>query len=692
MPEQQRWMIFIVLSSVFILYYYNSLATQQQAALKARQKAQQAQVASGQPRQGNGGAAAQGSANGASGAAAAAAAAPTTQQQVQDWKSAQRETIRTKSLLVELGSYGGRIESWKIIDNRYSIALRDKPVEQLKLSELAKGGEEMVTDFPAAEYPNAPAVPLRPLELSLSGPAIGSFVDLNRVEWKLTVQSKPSGETVARMESPATRGVRVVKELIFPPSGFHAKLSVQLFNDTDQAIRFSRQDQHGLGVLLGPSAGEYNPYYASYLDVSNALYYDGEIHMADPHLTALDVQSPSLLWTAVQNQYFMQAIVAGSQANPIAAARVAIPSAFHPPNGKFNAKRTAPYRVEAMTAEFALRSGQSKTFDFFLYIGPKSGPLLSQVSREVEAQAKVDPNLQRAVFYYSWDWFRGLCLGMIWLLDWFQSWLGSWGLAIIMLTVAVKLATHPINHKALRANAEFQQKVAKIKPELERINKKYEDDMHARHRATMDLYAAHHISPLAPLKGCLPMLVQLPIFVALYRIFSDYIVLRGASFLWIPDLAAPDRFLENIIGNFDLNILPLLMVATQVISMQLSAKNMEPNQKVVMYIMPVMMLFFFYWLPAGLFLYWTMQNLWQIGHALITNKEVELEERHKEEAKAEVHHGGHGGTRDAHVIVETTPRPKGTPGHQPLKLIDSHASRPPKPQGAKKQRPQRPKF
>jgi YidC/Oxa1 family membrane protein insertase len=237
----------------------------------------------------------------------------------------------------------------------------------------------------------------------------------------------------------------------------------------------------------------------------------------------------------------------------------------------------------------------------------------------------------------SWNWFRAICLGMIWLLEFFHGWVGSWGWAIVALTVTMKIITHPINHRALRINAEFQRQMAKIKPELDALTEEHKDKPQEKMMAQQRLMKKHGINPFAPMKGCFPMLLQIPIFFALYRIIGQSISLRGESFLWIDDLAAPDALVQDVIFGMDLNLLPLLMVATQILSMLLSSRATatDPNQRMIMFIMPIMMLLFLYNFASGLFVYWVAQNCWQIGHTLLTNKEVEHEAEEREHQQEE---------------------------------------------------------
>jgi YidC/Oxa1 family membrane protein insertase len=625
MSDSSRWLVFIVLASVVLFFTMSSQRKQMEERNKAIKEREAAKLAE-KRRDAE-------AAKNSDGASAAAEAQRGEEEELAAWKNSRREVVRTSSLLMEFGAYGGRLESLKVIDPDFAVNLRGADVDKLSTKELAQAGEELVTDFPDRK-----GVPLRPLELKLAASNV-SYKDLNRLEWEILQTKGKDGETIVEMKSPLVRGdIRATKRLTIPAQGFDIGLSIELTNESDQRLFFAQVDdnQNGLGLAIGPAAGPYQTF-DSYLSFSNGVYYNGSIHTADPKLKELKLApGGNLMWGALQDHYHLIGVI-GISPGAVNAARVAIPTDYQPKSGKVEPKKPVPYRFEFFTPKFDLAPGKSTRFDYVLFAGPKSRPELKAASAKVAAATNgtVNPNLGRAVFYNSWNWFRALCLGMMWLLDKFHAVVGNWGLAIILLTVSVKLATHPINHRALRATAEFQRDMAKIKPEIDALNEKYKGAgaMADKQKAMSELYKRHGVNPLAPLRGCLPMFVQLPIFVALYRIFSDYIVLRGATFLWVKDLSSPDALFA--IGGFHVNALPLLMVATQIVAMRLSAKNVtDPTQRMMSYMMPVMMLFFFYNLASGLFLYWTMQNLWQIGHTLITNKEVEHEDEAKQAEKA----------------------------------------------------------
>jgi len=186
----------------------------------------------------------------------------------------------------------------------------------------------------------------------------------------------------------------------------------------------------------------------------------------------------------------------------------------------------------------------------------------------------------------------------------------NYGLVIIILSVLVKLLFYPLTRKSMESMRQMQL----LKPEMDRLGEKYKNDPQRRQQATMELYKKYKVNPLG---GCLPILVQMPVFIALYNVLNTSIELRKAPFaLWIQDLSAPDKVGEVL--GFPINILPLLMAATTVWQQKLTPT--DPRQAAMAYLMPVIMTVFFYTMPSGLVLYWTVTNLMAVGQQLWMNR------------------------------------------------------------------------
>ncbi len=204
-----------------------------------------------------------------------------------------------------------------------------------------------------------------------------------------------------------------------------------------------------------------------------------------------------------------------------------------------------------------------------------------------------------------------------WLLNWFHSlapnWSQMWGVSIILLTITVRLVLFPLTWKQFKSAQSMQA----IQPKIKELQKKYKGDRAKVQEETMKLYQQYHVNPFA---SCLPVLLQLPVFISLYYAIKDTHAIDTASFLWIPALGKPDPYY----------ILLILYVVTQVISTELMlVTQSDPTQKWIMRAMPIMFVFILFRFPAGLFVYWVTTNVWTIGQQLIirrTMKPLELSE------------------------------------------------------------------
>jgi YidC/Oxa1 family membrane protein insertase len=222
-------------------------------------------------------------------------------------------------------------------------------------------------------------------------------------------------------------------------------------------------------------------------------------------------------------------------------------------------------------------------------------------------------------------WFVALCGLLLSLLKFFYSLIPNYGIAIILLTVLVRIATTPLTIKQLRSTKEM----GKIKPELDAINVKYRAEPQKKQAAIMELYAKHNINPMASCTGgCFPMLLQFPIFIGLFIILARAIELRGMPFIgWISDLSRSDVIWNGITIPYimpeGLSILPLIMVVTTYFQTKQSMSAMtDPAQrKMMIWMMPGMMFVFSAVMPSGLVLYWIISNLWGIGQYAIIHRE-----------------------------------------------------------------------
>ncbi|MDD5409605.1 MAG: membrane protein insertase YidC, partial [Candidatus Omnitrophica bacterium] len=206
------------------------------------------------------------------------------------------------------------------------------------------------------------------------------------------------------------------------------------------------------------------------------------------------------------------------------------------------------------------------------------------------------------------------------LLGFFYSIVHNWGWAIIILSVTIYFALFPLSIKQMRSMKEMQI----LQPKIEALRKEYKNNPQRLNKEIMELYKAHKVNPLG---GCLPILLQMPIFFALYQALIRSTALRGAEFLWIKDLSSPDRLfiLDKslpLLGN-QINILPILMAIGMFVQQKFSTVQATgeaaQQQKIMSIIMPVMFGVIFYQMPSGLVLYWFVNSLLMLFYQLKTN-------------------------------------------------------------------------
>ena len=189
-----------------------------------------------------------------------------------------------------------------------------------------------------------------------------------------------------------------------------------------------------------------------------------------------------------------------------------------------------------------------------------------------------------------------------------HQYIPNYGWIIVLFAVVIKIIVYPLTHKTYESAAKMQE----IQPKITALREKYKNDNQRLSRETMKLYKEEGVNPLS---GCLPLLLQMPIFISLYNLFGKTIELRQAPFiLWIQDLSLPD---ELLIGGFGLHVLPLLMAVSMLIQQKMTMK--DPKQAVLVYMMPVLMIFIFWSMSSGLVLYWTIFNVLTIGQQLLVN-------------------------------------------------------------------------
>ena len=249
-------------------------------------------------------------------------------------------------------------------------------------------------------------------------------------------------------------------------------------------------------------------------------------------------------------------------------------------------------------------NGPGATERATLFIGPKELDILKAVGK----------GLERAI---DFGYFGFVSIPFLYVLHFFHRFTGSYGLDIILLTVLIKLLMAPLTHKSFASMKQMQ----KLQPQMEKLKEKYGGDKEKLNKEIMELYRRNGVNPLG---GCLPMVLQFPVFIGLYNALSTPIELRHAPFLWINDLSRPDwESLPIALGGwqFGFPVLTILMGASMFIQQWMTPTAGDPNQRKIMLLMPLMFTFMFVSFPAGLTVYWLVNNLLTIAQQYWINRQ-----------------------------------------------------------------------
>jgi YidC/Oxa1 family membrane protein insertase len=412
-------------------------------------------------------------------------------------------------------------------------------------------------------------------------------------------------EVVLRAER---SGVRVTRTLTLDEVGYGARLRVRVENGAADRVepvfqvawygqeraRSAPDRFQNYGLLVSADGSlERAP-----LSSQNPLSCAGGGGGMDPEVIVAPIE-----WAGIESQYFMTVVI---PENPQEA------SAYKGPIGDRAGGQTVirypPIEVPA---------GGYVERNYRLYMGPKVQKLVRSV----------DPRLDSAV-RSGWAWVRPLVDLFVSLLSWTQSnVVGNYGVAIILLTILVRVVTAPLTQRSMKS----MKGLSVIAPEMKELQEKFKDDRTRLQQEMMSLYRRKGINPLTAMGGgCLPMLIQMPFLLALYFALQSSIELRHAPFmLWIQDLSAPEDFFS--VAGLPIRPLPLMMGLSMVLQQKLTptSASADPSQRQMMMWMSVFFIFLFYSFPSGLVLYWFVSNLLAIAQQTLVNRSPDAKQQKK---------------------------------------------------------------
>lgn len=388
---------------------------------------------------------------------------------------------------------------------------------------------------------------------------------------QLTLVKGQKQELVFTHVSP--QGYVVRKTYRFDAAQYGIQLETQLINNAQAALSGSLQQ-----IITAPA--EIKEKDSRYENYGSTVFSDNSLQTDAPKVFASASKKYDKLvqWAGITDKYFLTAQIA--EKGSIAAVEVR--------------KNQAGFLESVVaTPNFTVSPGQSIAFSTKLFIGPKDLDILKAQGASLEQSLNL-------------GWFTVLAKPMLHSLKFFYGFVHNYGLAIIIITIILKILFFPLTHKSYKSMKEM----GKLQPKMAALKEKYKNDRDAMNRAVMELYREHKVNPLG---GCLPMVVQIPVFFALYKALMFSIELRHAPFyFWITDLSDKDPYY----------VTPIIMGVTMFIQQKMTPSNMDEMQQKIMLALPVVFTFMFLNFPSGLVLYWLVNNILTIGQQMYINKLV----------------------------------------------------------------------
>ena len=400
------------------------------------------------------------------------------------------------------------------------------------------------------------------------------------------VTTSENGNTTLTMHGRLPSGIEITRTMQFSDQDYQIQMQIDIHNGSTQSL----QGAPFLRMVNKPISANTNRVFHG-----PAALVDGELQEIKPKDLAEAEQTlqGKISWAAYESTYFMCGI---------------IPAVGDSALLRLGADQNEKVSTVLSGANDIIAPQGSHRYEYTIYFGPKKLDTLKTVGNDLEK-------------IIDFGWFDVMAKPTLYMLKFFYKYLQNYGFAIILVTIIIKLIFWPISHKGMKSMKTMQ----KIQPKMAKLREKYKDDQQRLNQEMMKLYQTYKINPLG---GCLPMVLQIPVFFALYKVLLQTIELRHAPFmLWITDLSAPDRlsigFHIPYLGG--LPVLTLLMGASMFLQQKMTPSTGDPNQARMMMFLPVVFTFMFINFASGLVLYWFLNNLLSMLQQHIINRQTEAE-------------------------------------------------------------------
>ncbi|MBD3304837.1 membrane protein insertase YidC [candidate division KSB3 bacterium] len=474
--------------------------------------------------------------------------------QRQPLANAKEIVVDTPFIHAVLSTQGGRITSWQLLQHH---DVNGEPVDLISDDAHQRG-----------QYP---------LEVFTGETALDQELNLGLYRSSTSALTLEAGDAPATLTlSYETRsGTLFTKELTFYPDSYRVDMALT-FDDAAYA-------DEALSIMWGPGLGE-DLEETTRFEIGVVTKTSAEEKPLRDAANKLDgmITHRNIQWTALNRKYFTAAFFAGTPTNTLAVTKVSIPPAN-------DDQDVEPIRQIMLGLTQPLTAG---TCDVAFYAGPKERTKLAQAY----------DGFERLIDY---GFFGFIAQPLARFMSYLYSYLNNYGLVIICLTILIKILFYPLTHKSFSSMKKMQD----LQPKMNALREKYKKDTQKINQEMMKLYKQEGVNPMG---GCLPMVLQIPVFFALYQTLSQSIELRGAAFLWISDLSAPETlFFRPLV---------LMMGVSMFLQQSMTPTAADNKQAQIFKFMPILFTAMFWNFPSGLVLYWFMNNILTIGQQYLIKR------------------------------------------------------------------------
>ncbi len=476
-------------------------------------------------------------------------------------------TVKTPLYTVTIATGGGGVQSFRL--NRYM----DRPGPDGKPLDIIGSGEIHPLPLEPFLEGSQPAFPLLPV-FATDAPD--------------SLEVGEGKEATVRLAWESARGARIVREYRFSGGEYAFSLEQKISNGPAGSLRL-RPGIELSQIFSGELKGDSYSFHGAVVDAK------GKIERYNlKKIGKGDLPDAPVRWAAADAKYFTLIAIPSKELSVARGALIGEDG----------------IRISLADAPTVLGPNEVSSLSAKVFMGPKEYGLLQSNGKDLE-------------LLVDYGWFAILAKPLVWLLSASNRVTGNYGIDIIFLTILIKILFYPLTKKSMASMKKMQE----LAPVLNKIKEKYKDDKMRQNQEMMNLYKTYNINPMS---GCLPMILQIPVFIALYKGLLVAIELRHSPFiLWINDLSAPEHLWDIAVAGhtIPIRLLPLLMGISMFVQQKLSPSGgMDPTQQKMMMFLPLIFTFMFWGFPTGLTIYWLVNNLLSIGQQILQNRQSAAEQ------------------------------------------------------------------